>query len=303
MDTQKHKTHLKFSPFTTFNSPDEYSKDVLINEEDIITQLFDTSDNNFLGVFSQEGMLCAFEDCEILPTLRQMGVKDLIFRMDTCDPLEHKFQIYFDQRADDRLLLELVLHKTCLPLENRSVGLVRSNTLEVLYVEWLLLQNPCKEFDTYRPRLPGQKYPGLGLVKELLGLLVFLSKTLKLEGIVAVPGHFHNAVIFSKTFQYLNPESEGRFRALQRDLAQYSLDVASWAIEFNCVKEKNSGKYLNWFVDWQVRPIEDRLVKYFTSKDYRKKIKRILCENQYVLDEAKFEIQKNKISKMADVII
>jgi hypothetical protein len=304
MISQKGKFLSKFRPLKSFDSQLKYSKEMVVDENEIVAELFDRAKNDrFLGMLSKPEVLRALENHEIFSALRLKGFVDTICQMETSDPFEHRLQIYLNRTNKESMLIEMVLHKTRLFSDKLPIQCEFFNSLELLFVEWLLLQNPAEKFDADQMRLPGQRHPGLGLAKKVLNFLIFLSKKLRVNGIVAVPGHFHNAVIFSRQFQYLNPESEGKLKALQRDLKPYTLNVASWAIELNCVRNISTGDYVKWFVDWQVLSITDALNSYFSLKEYSKKVEKTFCENKFVLDEEKFASQEYKISELANVVI
>src|SRR6185312_11389377 len=76
------------------------------------------------------------------------------------------------------------------------VHLCRSTTqppLDVVQVEWLLMQNPRGAFTAQRPRLPGQVLPGTGLGRAVHGLLVIMAGRLQRDALVVVPAHHHLA--------------------------------------------------------------------------------------------------------------
>ena len=62
--------------------------------------------------------------------------------------------------------------------------------LEVIFVEWLLSQNPRAELLLHRPELPGQEHPGLGLLRDVASMLWVGCEALGLDGIAFVPSHF-----------------------------------------------------------------------------------------------------------------
>ena len=66
--------------------------------------------------------------------------------------------------------------------------------MEVIALEWLLLQNPRGEFSPRRPRLPGQKHPGLGLLRDIMGWLMVVCEQHGLDGIFFTTVHYHIAV-------------------------------------------------------------------------------------------------------------
>ena len=51
---------------------------------------------------------------------------------------------------------------------------------------------------------------------------------LEVEGLTAVPQYFHNAVLYSRHFCFLDARAQGRFQAACRDLLDEGLAPASW---------------------------------------------------------------------------
>ncbi len=296
MPTRLNKTRQKLTLFK-FDPNRRLSKDILINEDEIFCHpLGSTEPACFLGVVAPEQLESLFQRFQVFAGLRKMGFENVVLESHSKDGYNHVFRVF----CNDTILIEAVLHKATLPLGKSAK---RSAAQDVLFVEWLLLQNPFRDFDEQRPQLPGQRRPGLGLAKEVMNVLVELTKLCGLGGLAAVPGHYHNAVIFSKSFKYLNADCEGKLRALRRDLSEFPLAMVSWAVELNCVKNADTGDYLNWFVDWQVLGMSERLKKYFASGEYRNCVNRTFRESHYILDEAKFEVEKEKIPRLAEVII
>lgn len=304
MSTQQPKLRNKFRVFSSIESENSDSKELLIDENDIISQLFPIAvDDKFLGLYSHLEMQDILEEFKIVSALREKGFDNIRLRMKTDDPFEHCLGIYHDKIEKESLLVELVLRHTCIPSEKMPAELKRMPKLDMLFVEWLLSQNPKQRFHSEKPRLPGQRCPGLGLARQLLDVLILLAHKLHVDGITAVPGHYHNALIFSKYFKYLNPESEGKLAALRRDLAKYHLSVISWAVELNCIKNVKTGDAFKWFLDWQVFAIGQAFDDHFGSQIYKKSKSKSFQDNEYTLDEKRFQLEKNRISKMEEVII
>lgn len=276
-----------------------YDKEVLIDDREVFEQLSPAiHKDRFLGLFSESEMQQVLLKFEILPSLMTRGFRQPKIQLLTDDTNEHKCRIYDDEIRNDHLLVEMVLRLTCIPPQK-----VFNEKMPTLFVEWLLSQNPKSQFDERKPRLPGQRFPGLGLAKELLDILIFISQKAEVSGVSAIPGHYHNAVIFSKFFRYMNPESEGRLAALKRDLSRYPLATISWAVELNCVKELPGKEYLKWFLDWQVLPTDRTLDEAFRCAEYIRTEKQAFRTHRYEMDEEKFASEKQRIDKMIEVII
>ena len=91
--------------------------------------------------------------------------------------------------------------------------------MEVLYVEWLLLQDPRAEFGE-RPRLPGQEYPGLGLLREMVALLVVVCEQLGMDGILFVPAHYYMAALGRRHLRFVRTEDAAVFEAMRAAVAR-----------------------------------------------------------------------------------
>ncbi len=102
--------------------------------------------------------------------------------------------------------------------------------VEVLYVHWLSLRNPRAQFSAKRPRLPGQDVPGLGVARETATMLARMAIRLGLGGVVYRPSHYHTAYPARVEFQFVDPDRQGRFEALVRDLGQLPLLEVTLAI-------------------------------------------------------------------------
>jgi hypothetical protein len=102
--------------------------------------------------------------------------------------------------------------------------------VEVLYAHWLSLRNPRAQFSPTRPRLPGQEVPGLGLAHETGTMLARMAVRLGLGGVVFRPAFFHTAYAARHEFVFVDPDRQGRFEALLRDLAHLPLLEATDAV-------------------------------------------------------------------------
>ncbi|HEY6097803.1 MAG TPA: histone deacetylase, partial [Anaeromyxobacter sp.] len=163
------------------------------------------------------------------------GMEHALYRYGTFDHLERlgfrQFRVVFDRaglgervrllgQADgqEHLLIEVIL-------ERRSVLGV-----EVLYVHWLSLRNPRVQFSGKRPRLPGQEVPGLGMAREVGTMLARMAVRLGLGGVAFRPAHYHTAYAARHEFAFVDPDRQGRFEALVRDLAGMPLLEATLAV-------------------------------------------------------------------------
>src|SRR6185295_4137133 len=116
--------------------------------------------------------------------------------------------------------------------------------------------------------LPGQTYPGLGIGRRILSRLLAWAHDWGKDALVNYPAHYHNAVFYSRLFEFLSPRREGRMEALRRDLESLSVTEASWAVEQGRVVEEPGGKVLRWRASEMVAPITRVLKAYMKSDPY-----------------------------------
>jgi hypothetical protein len=170
-----------------------------------------------LGFYTAAGIEHALFRYGVFDHLERMGFRQFRAAFDTAG-LGERVRLFGQAEGREHLLVELIL-------ERRRVAGV-----EVLYVHWLSLRNPRAQFSDRRPRLPGQEVPGLGLARETGTMLARMAIRLGLGGVVYRPAHYHTAYAARHEFQFIDPERQGRFEALVRDLADVPLREATTAI-------------------------------------------------------------------------
>ena len=136
----------------------------------------------------------------------------------------------------------------------------RLNDADVLYVHWMTLRNPRAHFSDARPQLPGQTVPGLGLAREVTGLLGRMAARLGLEGIAFRPAAFHTAYAGRAALRFVDPLRQGRFEALVRDLGALPIADTTRALAEGHVRM--NGVAYQWeaeeMVSWLKPHPEDR---------------------------------------------
>ena len=158
--------------------------------------------DNFLGLYSAEGGHMALERYGFLQLLRDKGFENLLLSTDTSDSSRHTLRIHFDQRDLEHLLVEMVLGFKPLRLPDGTA-------CRMLSVEWLLLQDPRKDFASDRAPLPDQRYPGLGLFRWQAELLRLMATRLDCDGLLNNPQQFHNGVLYGRAMSFVDPVDEG----------------------------------------------------------------------------------------------
>jgi hypothetical protein len=241
------------------------------SEEELLFELTGLNpENRLFGRFRPEEIRERIRDAGILAGLALRGYHDPVLTLSCEDPEEQRVCLYAGRESRERLLMEVrVQIRAFRP--GKPVGTFPEGTVfRMLLIHWLALSDPDRTFSIDRPRLPGQERPGLGLVSECLSLLRQIGKEFLLDGILDVPDHFHAALIYSRTFRFLDPQAEGRFQAMARDLEGLPLALASEAVQEGCLVDTDSGLPVPWEPAEQVMALREPLRRHFRSSAYRR---------------------------------
>ena len=164
----------------------------------------------------------------------------------------------FGERERQTLLIEMRLR--------RDRRLVADG--EVLFVEWLLLQNPRARFSVRLPPLPGQQHPGPGLLGIVVGLLVLICEKVGLEAVVDVPSQYYIAAVGHKHMRFLDPAAQARFEALAEALAGVPLAEAERALAEGRVVDAATGAVVAWEPAPMMIPVSERLKEMLRGPAY-----------------------------------
>jgi hypothetical protein len=169
-----------------------------------------------LGFYTAQGMEVALHRYGVFQQLARLGYRNFRVGFDR-EGAGERVQVHAtaDDLPGEQLLIELILEK------RRCLG------VPVLYIHWFALRHPRAHFSERRPRLPGQEVPGLGLAQEAGTMLARMAVRLGLGGVAFRPSNYHVAYTSRRGFAFVQPDRQGRFEALVRDLAAYPLAQAT----------------------------------------------------------------------------
>jgi hypothetical protein len=255
------------------------------SEEEILFELSgENPGNRLFGRFDEEAVRLRLSRSGILSGLALRGYPDPRLVLDCRDPGEQRVLLFAGAATPERLLLE-----TRLELQSfrprKSIGpFTGASSFLMLIIHWLSLSDPDRAFTPDRPRLPGQRRPGLGILPQSLSLLHDLGRELGIDGILDVPDHYHTAFFYSRVFRFLDPDIEGKFQAMVRDLRGAPLALVSEAIALGCLFEAETSAPLRFEPAEQVLPVRGELKKYFRSGEYRRQRDQSLNSHRTTID-------------------
>jgi hypothetical protein len=215
----------------------------------------------FLGYFSRHGVELLLERAGVLPQLRSRGFRTLRLELDTREGPGHTLRV-LSEDAPRELLVEI--------RADRSRAAVAG--MEVISVEWLLLQNPREPFSPRRPRLPGQQHPGLGLLRDFMGWLVVVCEAHQLDGVFFVAAHYHVAMQSRRLVRPLQPEDEARLAAMARALEGVPLQEATTLVEEGRLVDAATGRSAEWRPVPTVLPVSERLQALVSGPEYEEAV-------------------------------
>lgn len=260
----------------SFELQKESEDEFKFSEKDILGSLdHHGKQRKILGYYSGYGIELALEKYGFFQKIKQLGYTDFQITIDPADPSRQLVRVegrpVGKPQSPPLLLAEIVLRKESLPFPQKFKSL---KNLQLLSVEWLLLQDPLKSFSLRNPQFPGQKHPGLGIAKEIQELFQVMCLRLNFDGILNHPSYFHIAAGADPAYNFLNPEAEGRFQAIKEVLKDYELVAASHLVNDKRLKWGN-GSPLEWKGRAQVCPVSADLKSYFQSKEYLEEVERV----------------------------
>lgn len=222
--------------------------DWALTADDLMLGMAGAKDSRVFNHFTLHALELQLERLGILNQIRARGFTSPVLTIDSGSELGHTIRLYGDRERSE-LLVELRARRDQVAIPGT----------EVLYVEWLLLQNPRSEFDAGRPRLPGQERPGLGLLREFVALLVVICEQAGFDGIVFVPAHYFMAALGRRHLRFVYPEDEAVFHALHEAVGGLDLARATMAIESGRVIDAATGEPVAWHAPPMILPVSERL--------------------------------------------
>ena len=229
-----------------------------LTEADVLGSLGpSTHRTRFLGHYSLQAVELLLETSNFYESLRALGFAHPTLEMDLDNPAGETLRL-FSSPDRSELLMEVRVRR-----DSRTVP-----GTDLLRLEWLLLQNPRQEFGDGRRPLPGQSHPGLGLLADIMSILVLITERLELAGILFVPSHYHLGSKGRRFLRFLDPDDEGRLRAIERAVGHLPLADATGAVAQGRLLDRATGEPAEWRPASMVVPTTERLRERLHSDEY-----------------------------------
>ena len=229
-----------------------------LSEEDVMPG-FASRPERFLDFYSAHQIEVILERSGLFDRLRSMGFRPIL-RLDLDNPSGHTLSILDGRRREPVAELRARRDRRALP------------GFEMLRIEWLLLQNPRGRFSPDRPPLPGQRYPGLGMLRDSMALMMLVCERLRLDGILFVPSHFHLAGQARRTLAFADPSQQGRFESLVEALRSLPLAEGTKAVEEGRVIDEITGGVYAWEPSEMVLPVSSELRARIRGEEYERAV-------------------------------
>jgi len=256
----------------------------LLQEEDILSDLTgDKGSSLFMGKYALTEVESVLKRRNFFKDAKKRELWPLKFCLDGSEFPLQRFQIFLQKEDPQHMVVDLKIREGTFRPKQKLAALFPLPSFRFLILEWLTLQNPLQEFTGERIPLPGQKYPGLSLGKKVLDIFVYLARINHLDGLLAYPAYFHNALLFCRHFQFFNPEKQAEVLAIQKSFHKISFKKLAWIVHLDCLRDRENNIY-KWKAEEQVFPLNNTLKRYLNSKSYDKKVKQSMKDFHFSVD-------------------
>lgn len=264
-----------------------------IDDQEIFDQLEgEKSSLLFMGKYTLPQIETALERFGILPRIRDLGYKNIEVDFKPRNVFEHRLTIRTrDQGASDDLLGEIVVKEGRFNPDVHYFPERPLGEMNLIFIEWMLLQQPGVSFDTQCRKMPGQNWPGLGIGRAAMDLLHWVSTHTGKDGIMNFPEFYHNGLFYSEKFFFYNPKKQAELLAINRDLTAMGWPIGdiSFAAYFDCILDLVNHKPYRWTAQEQICPVSNKLSEYFAHPNYAGQVHAHLKNLSFGLDEKRYQ--------------
>lgn len=264
-------------------------------EDDIFSSLAEKKGTSlFLGRYSLNQVAAVLKRRNFFKEAKKRKLLPLVFGLDSSEYPLQRFQIFYSQKKPENMIVDLKIKEGVYrPKKTLTLDFPLSEC-NFLILEWLTLQNPLLSFSGEKFPLPGQKHPGLGLGKKVVDVFIYLARIMHKDGILVFPAYFHNSLLFSRYFYFINPEKTGEIQTIRESFPDVTFKQLAWIVYLNCVRD-TQGKIYEWKAEEEVYPLNKTLKSYFGSKGYREIVEK---SKERLSFRIEWECYKKKMNKI-----
>lgn len=252
----------------------------------------------FLGLYDVDTLRSRLRQVGLLAYLEKKGYADPVIVTGRDASGVSRLQVYNKNRRASNLLIDSRFSETlftpfrafCADCDGKGPC-----TFNVIVVEWVETRDPRGSFSPGKPQLPGQKTPGLGVLRHLKQFVGIMAGEVARDGFMNVPDHIHAAIMYADAFRFVDPEREGYLRALLRDLRDVPLGDIAWGYVTGTILDAASGEPERYRPSEQLYPVSDRLNRHFDSKLYAKGLAASLRKKRFRFERALMEERRARI--------
>jgi hypothetical protein len=249
----------------------------------------------FLGTFNLEEVSHLLEQARLFSHLAGLGYENVKVMIDVDNAGVSYLKLFHKSSNPRNLLFDLRLSESTFIPNKVNFKENASEAYDMIVIEWLSSQDPHRDFSSERPQLPGQGFPGLGVLDHCFEIMHMIGRRLNKDGFLDIPDHIHGAIMYAKEFKFFDPAHEGVLRALMRDLKDYSLSDISWGIITGTVIEKYKNEPQPFDPSEQVYYISPRLRGHFLSRKYKSVFSKYYRRKHFRFDYEEMLERRKKI--------
>jgi hypothetical protein len=260
------------------------SETPLVGEDDILSDLTEEKATSlFLGRYTMTEVIAVLGKRGFFKEARKRGLWPLVFDLDSSEYPTQRLRIFIEEKQPEKLIVDLKIREgRLIPKDNSRIDPVFYNC-NFLFLEWLTIQNPLQSFSKKRPPLPGQSHPGLGLGKRVVDIFIYLARLTRKDGLLAFPAYFHNALLFSRYFCFIDPEKAAEVLAIEKALPDIPFKHLAWIAHLNCLRT-GAGETYEWKAQEMVYPLNKALKAFFESKGYKNRLRQGMTGRSFSVD-------------------
>ncbi len=289
------KVRKKFKSLQPFNLDNTFS--------DFGTCLHNPDKSLFLRRYSKKDIEKKMKKVRFIHHLKSLGFDDISITTEMDDACVHYLKVYNKEQKPDNLLFDLrVSESRFVPDKSFFKNEKDVIVYDMIVIEWMASQNPYINFNSEKPQLPGQKYPGLGILKYCFNMMYDTAKEISRDGFLDIPDHGHGAVMYSKKFKFFNPKHEAILRAVLRDLKKHKLSDISWGFITNTIIDERKNLPLIYDPSEQVFAVSHRMKQYFSSALYKKTFQDYYKKRKYHLNIDEMKEKRKEILLKKNII-